>query len=108
MFRKKFWINIAFFVTGLFIMIGIILSTGCAGQGMRLDIETPEKQISFKTDYQIENGLRLVRTDDGEYDIELGSATTKDAEMGVVVELLRMMQQMMLMNAGVAPSVERE
>lgn len=79
---------------------------GCAmfgGQGLKLDIETPEKTIAFKTDYQIENGLRLVRTDEGEYDIELGSATTKDAEISAMVEMMRMMMSMMAAQNGLPP-----
>ena len=70
---------------------------------MRLDIDTPDKTIAFRTDYQIENGLRLVRTDEGEYDIELGSATTKDAEMGFMVEMMRMMMAMMATMGGYQP-----
>jgi hypothetical protein len=87
----------------LLILIGTIFLAGCGafgGQGLKLDIETPDKTIAFKTDYQIENGLRLVRTDVGEYDIELGSATTKDAEMGFMVEMMRMMMSMMAVMAG--------
>jgi hypothetical protein len=95
-------------IAGL-IVIGVLvvilgLTSGCAmfgGDGLRLNVETPEKTVSLDVDYQIENGLKLIRTEAGEYEIELGSATTKDAEMGVVIELLRMMQAMMGQSYGV-------
>lgn len=100
---KSFCTNtIAALVVALILVLLVLLS-GCAafgGDGLKLNVETPDKKVTLDVDYQIENGLRLVRTDEGEYDIELGSATTKDAEMGVVIELLRMMQAMMLQNAG--------
>jgi hypothetical protein len=99
--------NVAARALGIIIvLISSLLLTGCAmfgGQGLKLDIETPDKTIAFKTDYQIENGLRLVRTDEGEYDIELGSATTKDAEVTMMVELMRMMMAIMAAQNGLPP-----
>lgn len=84
-------------------LIVVFMLSGCAGKGLEVDyVDTGGKNVSISTDYQIENGFTMERDGEG-YKIELGSATTKDAEMGVVVELLRMMQQMMLMGVPVQP-----
>jgi hypothetical protein len=78
-----------------------VFLTGCAGQGLKMEVVTPDKEISLKTDYQIENGFKMTRnTETGEYEIELGSATTKDAEMGVIIEMLRMMQTLWMQSLG--------
>jgi len=90
----------------LLVLIGTVFLAGCGtfgGQGLRLNIDTPDKNIVFRTDYQIENGLRLVRTEGGEYDIELGAATTKDADASAITTLLLMMQQMMATMYGLPP-----
>ena len=86
----------------LMVMLALMLLTGCAGKGLLLDVKTEgnNKDVRVSTDYQIENGFKMTRNiQTGEYEIELGSATTKDAEMGVIVELLRMVQALM----GAAP-----
>ena len=89
------------FLTMLLMVMVVLFLYGCAGKGLKVEVETPEKKIHMTTDYQIENGFKMSRNmETGEYEIELGSATTKDAEMGVIVELLRMVQQLM---GGAAP-----
>ena len=81
----------------------LIIIPGCAGNGIKLDIKTEDKEIKFKTDYQVENGLRLVRTEGGEYDIELGSATTKDQDATMWAFMLQIMTMMQSMYTGIQP-----
>jgi hypothetical protein len=58
--------------------------------------------VTFKTDYQVEEltiGRDIEGGGEGEgcgggYTVQLGKGTTKDAEMSVIVELLRMIQAM--------------
>jgi len=97
----------------LFIATLIVLLAGCAGQGVKLDVETANdkcgmKKVKFSTDYQVEE-LKIGRTIEGGgegpvggsegcgggYTVSLGKGTTKDAELGVIVELLRMLQGML-------------
>jgi hypothetical protein len=73
---------------------------GCAGKGLRLEVETEggatqTKKVKLLTDYQIENGLHIKRnTETGDYEIELGSATTKDADPGLWMLMSQMLQMM--------------
>jgi hypothetical protein len=73
---------------------------GCAGQGMKLHVQTvgdESKVVDFQTDYQIENGFHMTRNvESGEYEINLGSATTKDTDAGLyqfMSQLLGMLAQ---------------
>jgi hypothetical protein len=78
----------------------LVVLGGCAGEGLKINVETSgegvnaTKSVQVNTDYQVENGFTMERDGDG-YKIELGSATTKDAETGVMIELLRMVQGLM-------------
>ena len=90
----------------IFIMTFVFLC-GCAGQGVKLDVTTSNtpcgsKHVKFSTDYQVEQ-LEIGRSIEGGgsdegcgggYTVKLGKGTTKDAEMGVIVELLRMIATM--------------
>lgn len=95
-----------------FILVILFTITGCSGQGVKLDVETQNdkcgtKNVSFSTDYQVEQ-LEIGRTIEGGgenisgtaegcgggYTVTLGKGTTKDAEIGIIVELLRMLQTM--------------
>ena len=95
---SKRWLNnfIAICVVLLFWMM-IFMTAGCAGKGLKVDVQTSgeganeTKSVKLTTDYQIENGFKMERDGDG-YKIDLGSATTKDAEVGIMIELLRMVQ----------------
>ena len=96
----------------LFIALLIVLLAGCAGQGVKLEVETENtpcgsKTVKFSTDYQVEE-LKIGRTIEGGgtegggsegcgggYTVSLGKGTTKDAELGVIVELLKMLQGML-------------
>jgi len=84
----------------LLILSAIYLTslTGCGGKGLKIEVETSgigdgaEKHVTLSTDYQIENGFTMKRNiKTGEYDIELGSATTKDAEMGFMVQMMQLL-----------------
>ena len=78
----------------------LFLLAGCAGEGLKVNVETSgeganaTKSVQVDTDYQVENGFTMERDGDG-YKIELGSATTKDAEAGVMVEMLSMFRAML-------------
>ena len=97
---------IAFLLVILFVFLGLALG-GCAGKGLKVDYTDPEgKQVTINTDYQVEQGFIMERDGDG-YRIELGSATTKDGDMSIMVEMLRMMQSMMIMQ-GVASAPPNE
>lgn len=95
------------FIAVLFVILvwglmigGVIGSTGCAGKGLQVEYTDGEgKVVTVDTDYQVENGFTMERDGDG-YKIDLGSATTKDAEMGFMVEMMRMV---MAIYAGQAP-----
>jgi hypothetical protein len=84
---------------------------GCAGKGLRVDVKTtggsdPTKDVKLSTDYQIENGFKMTRnTITGDYEIELGSATTKDADPAMwqfMNSLLQMMRAIMLPGVPIA------
>jgi len=93
---------LALLLVVLYLAIMLLLG-GCAGKGIKLDLTTPDKTFSLKTDYQIENGLKIHRNmDTGEYDIELGSATTKDTEAGLYM-LVAQMMNMLAASAGLQP-----
>jgi hypothetical protein len=96
--------------TSMVILIAIFMS-GCAGQGMKLEVETENspcgnKKVSFSTDYQVED-LQMGRTIEGGgesdtgtqegcgggYVISLGKATTKDADSALILELIRMLME---------------
>ena len=97
----------------LLIILFSILISSCAGQGVKLDVETANdkcgmKKVKFSTDYQVEE-LVIGRTVEGGgegpaggsegcgggYTVSLGKGTTKDAELGVITELLKMVQAML-------------
>ena len=81
----------------VFGLVPFVSISGCAafgGKGFRIEVETEgpgvhqSKSVKMRTDYQIENGLSVKRNaKTGEYEIELGSATTKDADAGVFMLL---------------------
>jgi hypothetical protein len=84
----------------------MLLLGGCAGKGVQLDVETSNskcgtKNVKFSTDYQVEQ-LEIGRTIEGGgedaggsegcgggYTVKLGKGTTKDAEFGVISELVK-------------------
>ncbi len=86
------------------LLFGLIMMAcgGCAGgKGLRIEVDTegPEanqtKHVKLETDYQIENGFELRRNiKTGDYEIILGSATTKDADSGVWILISQMLQMM--------------
>jgi hypothetical protein len=104
----KRWLHnfIAVCVVVLFFAV-LLVTTGCAGQGVKLDVETSgtpcgTKVVKFSTDYQVEN-LEIGRTIEGGgenaqggegcgggYTVSLGKGTTKDAEMGLILEMFKM------------------
>jgi hypothetical protein len=89
----------------LITILGLVLVVlcGCAGKGLKIDYVDPSgKNVTISTDYQVENGFTMERDGEG-YKIDLGSATTKDAEMGIIAELLRMMTVFMAAGIPVAP-----
>jgi len=88
------------FAIAMFIIL-VLLSTGCAGKGLKIEVETEgpganqTKKVKIETDYQVENGFKLTRnTVTGDYEIDLGSATTKDADAGVFMLLSQMLEMM--------------
>ena len=107
---SKRWFNnfcaVCFVVLMCAVMLGI---NGCAGEGVRLDLEVESttcgnKTVTFSTDYQVED-LKITRDIDGGgddngcgggYTIELGKGTTKDTETSFMIVMFRMTQQMLL------------
>jgi len=81
-------------------LIAMVFLAGCAGKGLQVEVETSgeganaSKKVTVDTDYQVENGFTMERDGDG-YKIDLGSATTKDAEAGVLIEMLGMFRAML-------------
>ena len=87
-------------------LVALVLLAGCAGQGVKLDVETSgtpcgTKKVQFSTDYQVEQ-LEIGRTIEGGgsdnggsegcgggYTVTLGKGTTKDAEFGIISELVK-------------------
>lgn len=106
---SKRWLNnfIAVCVVVLYMAL-LLVTAGCSGQGVKLDVETSNdkcgtKNVKFSTDYQVKQ-LEIGRTIEGGgtdgggsegcgggYTVTLGEGTTKDAEMGFMVEMMRMM-----------------
>jgi len=102
----------------------MLLLGGCAGQGVKLDVETvsPQcgtKNVKFSTDYQVEQ-LEIGRTiegggtDDsgsegcgGGYTVTLGKGTTKDAETGLMLEMLRMVMGVAGYPTGAQPTQDQ-
>ena len=103
-------------------LVAMVVLSGCAGQGVKLDVETTNdkcgtKIIKFSTDYQVEQ-LEIGRTIEGGgtdsggsegcgggYTVSLGKGTTKDAEFGIISELVQALlgvYGMPRLNAGVA------
>ncbi len=87
----------------IILLVGLIMAacTGCAGKGLKIEVDTEgpganqTKHVKIMTDYQIENGFELVRnTITGDYEISLGSATTKDADSGVWMLMSQMLQML--------------
>jgi len=84
----------------------LLILAGCAGQGVKLDVETSgtpcgTKKVKFSTDYQVEE-LEIGRTIEGGgsdstgaegcgggYTVSLGKGTTKDAEFEIIGELVK-------------------
>jgi hypothetical protein len=91
-------------------LAGTLGSSGCAGQGLVVEYADGNgKEVIVDTDYQVENGFTMERDGDG-YRIELGSATTKDAELGLVTELVRAMREILAATYGIpaaAPASSR-
>lgn len=87
-------------------MAALLVLAGCAGQGVKLDVETQNdkcgtKNVSFSTDYQVEQ-LEIGRTIEGGgtdgagsegcgggYTVTLGKGTTKDAQTEFMIEMFR-------------------
>jgi len=104
--------NIVAFSLGLLIACLLFLLTGCAGQGVKLNVETENekcgtKNVKFSTDYQVEQ-LEIGRTIEGGgtdaagsegcgggYTVTLGKGTTKDAETGVMIEMMKTIRALM-------------
>jgi hypothetical protein len=83
------------------LLIASFMLAGCAGKGLQVDVETSgegpnaAKRVKLRTDYQIENGFKMTRnTITGDYEIDLGSATTKDADPGMWLFLNTMLNLM--------------
>lgn len=100
--NKRWLSNFCAVCVVLLIWAAILATAGCGGKGLRVDVRTTgtgintTKDVSLSTDYQIENGFKMTRNvKTGDYEIDLGSATTKDAQMGFMTEMMRMMQGMM-------------
>ena len=91
---------------GLIILVAMFL-VGCAGKGIEFKLETENskcgmKNIDFSTDYQVK-GLEITRGIEGggeqaggegcggSYKVTLDEGTTKDAQMGVMLEMFRML-----------------
>lgn len=88
----------------LWICIGLAMAS-CAGKGLQIEYTDDEgKEVSILTDYQVENGFFMKRGSDG-YEIELGSATTKDADVAVINQMLQMMQSMWMQSMGIPAPV---
>jgi len=111
------------FCLGLLIACLLLLTVGCAGQGVKLNVETDSptcgtKNVEFSTDYQVEE-LKIGRTIEGGgtdsegsegcgggYTVTLGKGTTKDAQTGVMVEMMKTIRALMgAVIPGVAPVV---
>lgn len=103
---SKRWLNnfCAVCVVILFFVV-LLVTAGCGGgKGLKIDVQVDgtDKKVTLETDYQIENGLKITRNiKTGEYEIVLGSATTKDAETGLLSQVFGMMQMMMYQNMGI-------
>ena len=95
----------------LIVLIAMFVLSGCAGKGLKVEVEIDgnNKTVNVETDYQIENGFKMTRnTKTGEYDIEFGSATTKDAETGFMIDMFKIMQDMMMRQAlGISVPVDK-
>jgi len=93
---KLLWILVVFVVW----FIAAMWLSGCAGKGLKLEVHTTgpnneTKDVKVETDYQVENGFNLKRnTETGDYEIDLGSATTKDADPGMWMFMNTMLQMM--------------
>ena len=90
----------------LVMLTAMVFLAGCAGQGVKLDVQTSNdkcgtKNVTFSTDYQVEQ-LEIGRTIEGGgegdggsegcgggYTVSLGKGTTKDAEFGIISELVQ-------------------
>ncbi len=105
--------NVIAVLVVILLWAGMFLSAGCSGQGVKLDVETSntpcgDKRVKFSTDYQVEEleiGREIAGADagggcGGGYTVSLGKGTTKDSEMSVILELLRMIQSMIPGAAG--------
>ncbi len=98
------------FMAACFVILfltALVFLSGCSGQGVRLDVETTDtpcgdKKVTFSTDYQVEEleiGREIAGGDEGGgcgggYTVSLGKGTTKDAEVGMMLEMLRMILTM--------------
>ena len=89
------------------LLVLLVLLAGCAGQGVKLNVETSgtpcgTKKVQFSTDYQVEQ-LEIGRTIEGGgedgggsegcgggYTVTLGKGTTKDTEVGLILEMFKM------------------
>ena len=103
---KRWFNNFLAVCTVVLIWAAMLVLGGCAGQGVKLDVETSgtpcgTKKVKFSTDYQVEQ-LEIGRTIEGGgtdsagsegcgggYTVTLGKGTTKDAEFGVISELVK-------------------
>ena len=97
---KRWFNNFLAVCTVVLIWAAMLVLGGCAGKGLQVEVETSgeganaTKSVTVDTDYQVENGFTMERDGDG-YKIDLGSATTKDAEAGVMIEMLGMFRAML-------------
>ncbi len=100
--REKRYTACASIMTILLVGLIMMACSGCAGgKGLRIEVDTEgpaadqSKSVKLETDYQIENGFELRRnTKTGDYEIILGSATTKDADSGVWMMMSQMLQML--------------
>jgi len=98
--QRRWFTNFCAVCIVILIWMAVLLTMGCAGKGLKVDVQTSgeganaEKRVQLTTDYQIENGFKMERDGDG-YKIDLGSATTKDAEVGLMTEMLSMIRMLL-------------
>lgn len=111
---KLYTLNLWLLIAGL----ALAVLSGCAGQGVKLNVETlntpcGDKTVEFSTDYQVKD-LKIGRTiegggegsagDDegcgGGYTVELGEGTTKDAQTELIVMMFDRLMTMAGFPAG--------
>lgn len=98
---KRWFNNFLAVCTVVLMCVGLLVLGGCGGpKGLLIEVTTDSggnKEVMVETDFQIQDGFKLTRNiQTGEYEVELGSATTKDVDTGVVLQMFQMMQSMLM------------